>query len=396
MRRISIFLLMSAVALCNINCKRSEKSPSVKTELIDGIKHVYNTVEPSKGEISLDVAEVLKVDSLEINSEEPPLFQTAKKDKTGNLYLADSRNVRVYKLDSHGKLLTQFLRKGQGPGEFPRFGDMQVVQSHVWIIGTWPMKIAKYTLDGKYVNEWLFRIFRNFYLRTQVVDEDRFLTVSYREGAENQDRIRVSALINSKEEFLTAYYEDKNAGIFRIRTEHQEGPAITSTSPLVASDIHHAYDRNSGIIYVCNNREYEIHSKNTDGSTRMVIHKDHENVALDEEKKESILQVIAPRLPVEAKQQAKNQLPGALNAILGMTVLPNRHLAVKRFTGLDSIAIDVFNREGHFIYTILPSEEIPDLRGMMIFDDTIGVITELEEKNVFIEYRVHNMKEIFD
>ena len=396
MRKHLILFSTLIMALFFISCKRIEKSPSVRSEVIDGIENVYNSEEPAKGEISLDIQEILRIDPFEIDLEEPPLFQTAKKDENGNLYLADSRNVRIYKLDSNGKLVAQFLRKGQGPGEFPRFGDIQIAHNFIWIIGTWPMKIAKFTLDGQYVNEWLFRTFRNFYLRTQVMDEDRFLTVSYRERAENQDRIRVSALINAKEEFLTEYYADKNAGIFRIRNEQQEGPAIASTNPLVASDIHHVYDRNLGIIYVCHNKEYKIHVKNNYGTTRTVIHKDHENIALDENKKESILQMIAPRLPVEAKKEAKEQLPDTLNAIMGIEILPNGHLGVKRITGLESIAIDVFSREGHFIYTILPSEEIPDLRDVMFFDDSIGIIAEFEEKNVFLEYKVKHIKEIFD
>ncbi len=128
----------------------------------------------------------------------------------------------------------------------------------------------------------------------------------------------------------------------------------------------------------------------------MVIHKVHKKIILDEDKKKSILQLIAPRIPMEAKQQAKEQLPDTLNAILGIAVLPNGHLAVKRIIGLESVEIDVFDTNGHFIYTILPSAEITDLRGMIIFENTIGIITELEEKNIFVEYRVKNMKGIFD
>lgn len=393
-KRLSLIIII--IVLFIINCEKKKDSSVVKTEFIDGIQHVYNTVEAVKGEISLDVAEILRIDPSEIDPEDPPLLHMAVKDDTGNLYLADNRNINVYKLDSTGKVVTQFLRKGQGPGEFHRFGDLQVVHNFIWIVGNWPMKIAKFTLDGQYINEWRFRTFRNFYLRTQVIDEDRFLTVSYREKAENQERIRVSSLINSNEEFITQYYEDNNAGIFRVRTEQQEGPAIASTSPLVAADIHHAYDRNSGIIYVCNNREFQIHSKYIDGSSQMVIHKDCEKIILDEEKKESILQMIAPRIPMEAKQQAKEQLPDTLNSILGIAVLPDGHLAVKRITGLESVEIDVFDRDGHCIYTILPSTEIPDLRDLIIFKDTIGVLTELEEKNIFIEYKVKNMKGIFN
>ncbi|MGD9346027.1 MAG: 6-bladed beta-propeller [Candidatus Aminicenantes bacterium] len=396
MQKHLILFSTIVIALFSIGCERVEKSPSVRTEVIDGIEHVYNSEESAKGEISLYVAEILRIDPLDIDPEEPPLFRTAQKDDADNLFLADSRNICVYKFDSSGKLITQFLREGQGPGEFPRFGDLQIAHNSLWVIGAWPMKIAQFTLDGQYVNEWQFRTFRNFYLRTQVIDEDRFLTVSYREGGENQARTRVSALINSKEEFLTEYYEDRSAGIFQIRTEQQEGPAIASTNPLVAADIHHAYDRNSRIIYVCNNRDYTIYAKNADGIVRKVIHKIHEYLFLDDDQKDSILQSIAPRIPENIRPHVKEQLPDTLNAILAIATLPQGHLAVWRITGLESTEIDVFDRDGQCIYTILSSTKIPDLRDLIFFEHSIGVITEFEDKNVFIEYRVKNTKEIFD
>ncbi len=394
MRKKSIFVLILFV-LFMINCKRAERSPSVKTEIVAGIRHIYNTGEPARGRISLEVAEILRIDPTKIDQENPPLFGMAVKDDSGNLYLADDQNVRVYKFDSGGKPVAQFLSKGQGPGEFPMFSDLQIIDDYIWVIGTWPMKIAKYTVDGQYINEWMFRTFQNFYLRTRVINDDRFLTISYRGGGEGQERVRVSALINSREDFLTQYYEDKNAGIFRIRTG-QQGPAIASTSPLVAADIHHVYDRNSGAVFVCNNREYQIDQKNPDGTTRMIIHKAHDKVGLDEATKENILQLIAPRIPPEAKQQTKEQLPVALNVIWGMEILPHGHLAVWRITGLESVEIDIIDRDGRLLYTILPSAEVPDLRDLTFYENTIGIISELEEKNVFIEYRVKNLKGIFD
>jgi hypothetical protein len=395
MRKYTVFLLAIILAGFSINCGQSEKKPSVKTEIIDGIKHVFNDAKPERGEISLDVEEILRIDPFEIDKDNPPLFQRAVKDGAGILYLADSYSVCVYKIDASGKLITQFLRKGQGPGEFPRFGDLQIAQEHVWIIGNWPMKIAKFTLDGEFVEEWNFRQFRNFYLRTQVLSEDKFLTVSYRQEEEHQEPTRVSALINSNEEFLVQYFENKDAGIFRIRTEELEGPAIASTNPLVAADIHHAFDRDSEIIYVCSNRKYEIHVKNMHGTTRMIIHKLFQKISLNEDDKRNTLDVIAPRIPVQARQKAVEQLPDTLNAISGISILPGGHLAVKRITGLGSIEIDIFDRNGHCIYTVIPSEDIPDLRDVIFFENSAGVITKLEDRNIFVEYRVNNLKEIY-
>ena len=394
MRKKSVFLLI--IALLSISCKRSDRNSSSRTDPIDGTQHVYNTGEPLKGKTPLEVTEVFRIEPSEVDQENPPLFETAVKDDLGNLYLGDHQNVRVYKFESGGRLVARFLNKGQGPGEFPGFGDVQFVDNHVWVVGTWPLKIAKFTLDGQFVNEWMFPSFRNFYLRTQVIAEDKYLTVSYREEGEGQGRKRVSALINSNEDFLTSYYEAENAGIFRIRTGQQEGPALASTSPLISADIHHAYDRDSGTIFVCNNREYEVVAKNFDGTNKLVIHKDHEKIGLDQAAKENILQMIAPQIPPEAKQSAVEQLPPALNAIWGMTVILGGYLAVKRITGLESVEIDLFDEEGRLLYTILPSAEIPDLRAVKIFGNSIGVVSELAEKNIYVEYKVKNMKGILD
>jgi hypothetical protein len=162
------------------NCKEHGADSRVRSEFVEGIEHVYNTGEPLKGRTPLEVAEVLRIDPDEIDPDSPPLFEIAVKDPAGNLYLADIENVRIHKFDPHGKLVSQFLSKGQGPGEFPRLGELQIVNGHAWVIGNWPMKIAKFSPAGEFVDEWKFPSFRNFYLLTLVVDEDRFLTVSYR------------------------------------------------------------------------------------------------------------------------------------------------------------------------------------------------------------------------
>lgn len=390
------FSLLMLAALFLGNCKQGENDPRIKVERIDGVEHITSAGDPLRGRIPLEVVELFRIDSDELKTDSPPLFDMAAKDDAGNLYLADLRNVGIYKFDSGGRLVANFLRKGQGPGEFPRLGDLQILDGHAWVIGNWPMKIAKFSLDGRFVDEWAFPSFRNFYLRTLVVDEDRFLTVSYRDLPEGHGRVRVSALMDSREEFLTQYYEDADAGIFRIRTAATEGPAIASTDPLVASDVHHAFDRRSGTVFVCNNRAYEIQVKNPDGTTRRIIHRPHRALELDDSGKDGILAAIAPQLPPESRQRTKDVLPAALNAIWGISILPNGYLAVMRITGLDSVEIDLFDGKGRLLYTILPSAEIPDLRRVTIYGKTVGVISEMDDKSVYFEYRVKNLTGVFE
>lgn len=395
-KSVWITLLITVSALFTGGCRDRGKAAQVRFEMIDGVQHVFNSGEPLRGRIPFEVSQVLRIDPDQVSLDHPPLFQSVVKDEAGNIFLADSLNVRVYKFDPEGELVSQFLTKGQGPGEFPRFGDLQIVGGHAWIIGNWPMKIAKFTLDGRFVDEWAFPSFRNFYLRTLVIGDDRFLTASYQDLPGGQGRARVSVLMNSQEEFLVRYHEDPIAGIFRLRTGVEGGPAIASTDPRIAADIHHAFDRPSGAVYVCNNKEYKIWAKRPDGTTRLVIHRTAEGVALDEAAKDRMLDEIAPQLPLEARQRAKQALSSTMNAIRGISVLSDGTLAVKRFTGLDSVEIDLFDGQGRLLYTVVPSPAVPDLRNVTIFGKTIGLISEAEDKNIYIEYRWKSPRGLFE
>jgi hypothetical protein len=393
---VLISFLLAALALFTWGCQDRGKAAQVRFELIDGIQHVFNSGEPLKGRIPLEVSEVLRIDPDHVSPEDPPLFQMAVKDHAGNIYLADVRNVRVYEFDPRGALVSRFLAKGQGPGEFPRFGDLQIVGDHAWVIGNWPMKIAKFSRDGRFVDEWAFPTFRNFYLRTLVIGEDRFLTVGYQDLPGGRNRVRVSVLMNSREEFLVRYHDDAAAGIFQFRTGVEGGPAIASTDPMIATDIHHAFDPRSGVVYVCNNREYKIWSKGPDGTTRLIIHRTSGGVALDDAAKDRMLDEIAPQLPLEARNRAKQTLPGAMNAIRGISVLSNGILAVKRFTGLHAVEIDLIDGQGRILYTVVPSAAVPDLRNITIFGKTIGLISEAGDKTIYVEYRWKSPRGLFD
>ena len=109
-----------------------------------------------------------------------------------------------------------------------------------------------------------------------------------------------------------------------------------------------------------------------------------------------MLDEIAPQLPWGARQRAKQAISNTMNAIMGISVLSNGTLAIKRFTGLNSVEIDLINGQGRLIYTVVPSAAIPDLRNATIFGKTIGLISESEEKNVYVEYKWNSPRGLFE
>ena len=57
--------------------------------------------------------------------------------------------------------------------------------------------------------------------------------------------------------------------------------------------------------------------------------------------------------------------------------------------------IDIFDKDGRFLYIIKPSADIPNLTNIFFHKNRIGAIKNLEDRSVYEEFRVKNLKEIF-
>ena len=85
----------------------------------NGVKVVKNPAEPLYGEFAFDLEEDLAIggDPTRENAYFPRGGGLSV-DSKGNLYVADTGNVRVQMFDKTGKFVRQIGRKGQGPGEY--------------------------------------------------------------------------------------------------------------------------------------------------------------------------------------------------------------------------------------------------------------------------------------
>ena len=152
MKKIIITLVLILIFL--ISCKKKEKKiEEIRTEVLNGVTHVYNPAVPQKGVIELEVEKIFQIDSQKIDTKMPFFFHAIDYDKDGNIYFADGRTVRINKFNREGKYLIGFLRKGRGPGEFPYIAQFQIVDDNIWVIGSRPSKIAEFDTDGKMIME---------------------------------------------------------------------------------------------------------------------------------------------------------------------------------------------------------------------------------------------------
>jgi len=70
----------------------------------------------------------------------------------GSLFIAGSREHKVFKFDPQGNLVKSFGQKGQGPGDFNSPGDLSVLDGKYLVVGEYALanRISLFDLDGKF------------------------------------------------------------------------------------------------------------------------------------------------------------------------------------------------------------------------------------------------------
>ena len=112
---IFIFTLLSVLFfLCS--CGKGHKAT---TQIIDGVKHVYNPSSPQKGQLSLQLEKIFKIDSSNVKSDKDIFFNMATKADDGNIFIGNIGNMEIYTFNKDGNMVNRFLKQGEGPGENP-------------------------------------------------------------------------------------------------------------------------------------------------------------------------------------------------------------------------------------------------------------------------------------
>lgn len=76
-------------------------------------------------------------------------------DGEGNIYVADTLNHRIQKLDAAGRFVLAFGSQGEGDGQFNEpWGIAVDKDGNVYVADTWNHRIQKFDKDGKFLLKW--------------------------------------------------------------------------------------------------------------------------------------------------------------------------------------------------------------------------------------------------
>lgn len=388
-----VLLLIVFFMFCACSEKGGEAS-KIKIENIDGIPHVYNPGKPLKGEVTIALEKVFEIDSVEIDRVQPPSFSqfTHYGDR---IYLFDAPQFKIFIFNTSGKLLKQLPIKGQGPGEIERITQFLLVphDNDLWIpAGT---KIIRYDRDGKFLDEIKFKkLFRSI----SIIDENSFIGQYL---VSNPDEIKQRQLFcvmfNREEKILANYLEGEGLGELPVIGRNPNGQLVKVVfiMPSIVPDIAYGLDTERQFVYLAKTSEYVISVKNLKGKLQRVIHREHTNKLLTEQDRKEIIDLQLYRQPDMIKKLMAENLPASFCAILNLRPLPRGYFVVNRITGPRTYENDIFDPEGRYIYRLkFPGKEEPPVI-RFYSEGLIGMVESIDERDVYREYRIKNLTEIF-
>jgi hypothetical protein len=157
----------------------------------------------------------------------------------GSIFIASSRQHKIFKFDPTGTLIKSFGRKGQGPGDFNTPGDLSVLDGKLLVVGEYALshRISLFDLEGNF--QKLIKTRRPPYRPIALRDgKIAYVVFSYRgEGQANTKRIASVVIrdINSDQEIQVAEFTFNTASLRIGQMSYSFGGGTTSGEAFIAS-----------------------------------------------------------------------------------------------------------------------------------------------------------------
>lgn len=369
------------ILVCVLFTGCSEKELEVETQVIDGISHIMNTETPLKGVIQLEVEKTREINPYDIEEIDLPYYFFIKEPSGGVVFYCPDK-PEAQRFNAQNEYQGDFIRVGQGPGEFPEFQGFYLWWFKGGYWGTGARKIARYDFLGNFIDEKKIRKQPDI-----LIDENRFISriVEWKDKISINRICLMDASIDGGLDPQVIFHTAENVNLIR-HPSGQGGFSDQWGTPRLL----YFYDQNKQRIITALNSKYKIHIKDLAGNTLHVIERIFSNVKVGLSEKKELLSVFRNQSPWMLKAY-----PSELVAVKEINVLPDGYLSVQRISGLKEIEIDIFDPAGRYLYILIIPEDI-SLEDA-VFDKTgFATIREDDEGfRIYEEYKIKNLPEIF-
>jgi hypothetical protein len=308
-----------------------------KVETADGVKVVKNPREPLYGTIKLDIAEDLSIGT---ENDSNLMFFGVRDitvDKQGNIYVLDMKNYRIQKFDKAGKYLLTIGRKGQGPGEFELPVKVLIDDGNGDIyVKDLSTTLKIFDKDGRYLN-------RDIHSKPPVMDflldEDKnIMAVIWKSSEAESTNTHALGKINSKGDILGVYGEFPY-NIFMKK--EGEGTLVVSTGYELSVQL---AKLDSGTFVCGYPKTYELKVIDKNGKALYKITVDEPVPEFSSKEKASFKKIPPP--------SQKPYFFSIFTDSIGCIYVQRNMAATGRGpVERENKDVDVFNKEGHFIFT---------------------------------------------
>jgi len=381
MKKITLLIsILSLIVYCG------PKQEKVEKIMEDGIVHIKNPEKPIKGTVLLDIEKTREINPYKLEEVGFRQFRFAR-DTDGEVILLGINQTEVHRFAHNGDYLGSLVKKGQGPGEFPDFSGLQIyfMNAQIWVTGL--HKLAQFHKNGQFIRE------KKLGNHPESLIDDNLFFVDMKKLSPEESELKILLIdlssegTNKKKE--TVFFQAENVGMIWDSSKYRRGLMEGWATPNILM----SYDKENRKAYVVLNTEYKIHVKNHKAETLYVIDKLHKNVNVDLDDKKEILSNYLER--DESNKWMLSAYPDTLVAIKDLKILPGGYLAVYRVSGPKIFEIDVFDKEGKYLYVMKPPKGIT-LENAQFYNFGFAT-TEMTEDGfqIYVEYKIKNLPDIF-
>ena len=375
-KALYLILVLSLFSYC-----QTERS-KVERVMEDGVLHIKNPESPLKGTIALELEKIREIDPYQYEEVGMSLV-FPERDETGEVILFDPQKAEAHHFSPEGDYLDNFIRIGQGPGEFQEYHGTHPHFMDGKILVTSSIKMAWFTKEGEFISERKLAQYLDTF-----IDGNRYL--SHRTEWNDTGRLVKVFIVELTEERTEqegpVFFEGENVGMF-YDMQKKRGFSDLWATP----NFYYVYNPVTEKIFGGLNSDYKIFVKDLDGKTEAVIEKPYQPVRFSAEQKKE-----ASRWKPD-DEFAKWKLsvyPDTQLAIRAMKILPNGFLAVYRFSGFKEYEVDIFNLEREYLYALKVPQDIA-LERAQVCTFGFATVENRDDMPVYVEYRVKNLPALF-